>query len=75
MRKEKKNRKAKRKKKKQEERKTIHREKQRKMRKEEREREDFPTFGRSKFDSSRTKVGARSWIYVWTLRSWSFDKL
>ena len=32
-------------------------------------------FGRSKFDSSRTKVGARSAIYVWTPKSWSFDKL
>ena len=47
----------------------------RKRRKGEREREDFPTFGRSKFDSSRTKVGARSAIYVWTPKSWSFDQL
>ena len=76
MRKEKKNRKAKRKekkrrrKRKQRERKRIRREKERK-----RERENFPAFGRSKFDSSRTKVGARSDFYVWTLKSWSFDKL
>ena len=39
-----------------------------------RERENFLAFGRSKFDSSRTKVGARSAIYVWTPKSWSFDK-
>ena len=45
------------------------------MRKKEREKEDFPAFGRSRFNSSRTKVGARSGIYVWTLKSWSFDKL
>ena len=45
------------------------------MRKKEREREDFRAFGRLKFDSSRTKVGARSAIYVWTPKSWSFDKL
>ena len=38
-----------------------------------RKREDFPAFGRSKFDSSRTKVGARSALYVWTPKSWSFD--
>ena len=47
----------------------------RKRRKKEREKEDFPAFGWSKFDSSRTKVGARSGIYVWTPKSWSFDKL
>ena len=47
----------------------------RKRRKKEREKEDFPAFGRSRFDSSRTKVGAHSGIYVWTLKSWSFDKL
>ena len=41
----------------------------------ERERKNFRAFGRSKFDSSRTKVGARSAIYVWTPKSWSFDKL
>ena len=47
----------------------------RKRRKEEMERKDFPGFGRSTFDSSSTKVGARSEIYVWTPKSWSFDKL
>ena len=47
----------------------------RKRRKKEREKEDFPAFGKSKFNSSRTKVGARSGIYVWTPKSWSFDKL
>ena len=41
----------------------------------EKERENFPAFGWSKFDSSRTKVGARSTINVWTPKSWSFDKL
>ena len=38
-----------------------------------RKREDFPAFGWSKFDSSRTKVGAHSALYVWTPKSWSFD--
>ena len=47
----------------------------RKMRKKERENEDFPAFGQSRFDSSRTKVGARSGIYLWIPKSWSFDKL
>ena len=56
-------------------RKTFVDRKGRKRRKEEREREDFPAFGRSKFDGSRIKVGARSAIYVWTPKSWSFDKL
>ena len=46
-----------------------------KRRKKKKERENFPAFGRSKFDSSRTKVGARSAIYVWTPKSLSFDKL
>ena len=41
----------------------------------EKEKENFLAFGWSKFDSSRTKVGARSAIYVWTPKSWSFDKL
>ena len=36
----------------------------RKRRKKEREKEDFPAFGLSTFDSLRTKVGARSGIYV-----------
>ena len=49
--------------------------KERKMRKKERENEDFPGFERATFDSSRTRVGARSGIYVWTPKSWSFDKL
>ena len=40
----------------------------------ERERKNFSAFRRSKFDSSRTKVGARNAIYVWTPKSWSFDK-
>ena len=35
----------------------------------------FPGFGRLTFESSRTKVGTRSGIYVWTPKSWSFDKL
>ena len=47
----------------------------RKRRKEEREKEDFPGFGRSTFESLRTKVGTRSGIYVWTPKSWRFDKL
>ena len=51
---------------------TVRREK---MRKKEREKEDFPAFRRSAFDSSRTKVGAHSGIYMWTPKSWSFDKL
>ena len=42
---------------------------------EEKERKDFPGFGRSTVDSSSTKVGAHSGIYVWTPKSWSFDKL
>ena len=46
-----------------------------KRRKGEREREDFLAFGQSKFDGLRTKVGARGAIYVWTPRSWSFNKL
>ena len=47
----------------------------RKRRKEERERKDFPGFVRLTFDNSSTKVGARSGIYMWTPKSWSFDKL
>ena len=49
--------------------------KERKRRKKEREKVDFPAFGRSRFDSSSTKVGARSGIYVWIPKIWSFDKL
>ena len=48
---------------------------EKKEEKEERERKDFPGFRWSTFDSSSTKVGARSGIYVWTPKSWSFDKL
>ena len=41
----------------------------------ERERKVFPGLGWSTFESSGTKVGAHSGIYVWTPKSWSFDKL
>ena len=78
MRKEKKNRKAKRKERKggkEQKGKRFVERKGRKRRKEEGERKDFPAFGRNKFDSSRIKVGARNAIYVWTPKSWSFDKL
>ena len=44
-----------------------------KRRKKKKERENFPAFGWSKFDSSRTKVGVRSALYMWTPKSWSFD--
>ena len=47
----------------------------RKRRKTERENEDFLGFGRSTFESLRTKVGTRSGIYEWTPKSWSFIKL
>ena len=40
-----------------------------------RKRKDFPTLRRSKLDSPSTKVDARSVIYMWTPKSWSFDKL
>ena len=50
-------------------------EKKERKEKEERERKDFPAFLRSKFDSSKTKVGACSVTYMWTLKTWSFDKL
>ena len=56
-------------------RKTVHREKRKEKEKGGREREDFLSFGRSKFDGSRIKVGARNAIHVWTPKSWSFDKL
>ena len=76
--KRKRNRKAKRKEKKgkREKRETVLREK-----KEEKgegrkgKMKIFPGFGRLTFESSSTKVGARSGIYVWTPKSWSFDKL
>ena len=61
--------------KKEQERKESVERKGRKRRKKKREKEDFPAFGRSRLDSSRTKVGARSGIYMWTPKSWSFDKL
>ena len=32
--------------------------------------EDFPTL-----DGPSTKVGTRNTIYVWTPKTWSFDKL
>ena len=38
-------------------------------------REDFPVLRRSKLDDPSTKVGTRSAIYVWTPKTWSFDKL
>ena len=38
-------------------------------------REDFPVLQRLKLDGPCTKVGTRSAIYVWTPKTWSFDKL
>ena len=73
--KEKKKQKRKGKREKKERKKTVRREKRKEMRKKERERKDFPAFRWSKFDSPTTKVGARKAIYVWTPKSWSFDKL
>ena len=78
MRKEKKKRKAKRKEKKggrNKKKKNSYGERKEKEKEGKRERENFPAFGRLKFNSLRTKVGARSTIYVWTPKSWSFDKL
>ena len=78
MRNEKKERKEKKEKKERKEgtkRKEFVERKGRKRRKEERERRDFPGFGRSTLDNSSTKVGARSGIYAWTPKNWSFDKL
>ena len=77
MRKEKKERKAKRKEKERKRGKRGKRFLERKGRKRRRKgkRKIFPGFGRSTFESSRTKVGTRSGIYVWTPKSWSFDKL
>ena len=78
MRKKKKERKAK---KKEKERKRGKRGKRflerkgRKRRRRKGKRKIFPGFGRSTFESSRTKVGTRSGIYVWMPKSWSFDKL
>ena len=73
--KEKKSKKERKERKETKERKESVERKWRKRRKEEREKEDFPGFRRSTFESSRTKVGTRSGIYVWTPKSWSFDKL
>ena len=77
MRKEKKERKAKRKEKERKRGKRGKRFLERKGRKRRRKgkRKIFPGFGRSTFESSRTKVGTRSGIYVWTPKNWSFDKL
>ena len=77
MRKEKKERKAKRKEKERKRGKRGKRFLERKGRKRRRKgkRNIFPGFGRSMFESSRTKVGTRSGSYVWTPKSWSFDKL
>ena len=44
-----------------------------KLERRKKEREYFPAFELSKFDSLRYKVGARSVLYVWTPKSWSFD--
>ena len=40
----------------------------------EREREDFRALQQSRFDGPSTKVGTHSAIYVWTPKTWSFDK-
>ena len=37
--------------------------------------EDFPALRLSKLDGPSTKVGTRSAIYLWTPKTWSFDKL
>ena len=37
--------------------------------------EDFPALRWSKLDGPSTKVGIRSATYVWTPKTWSFDKL
>ena len=55
--------------------KRIRREKREEREKGGKRKEGFLGFGRSTFDSSSTKVVARSGIYVWTPKSWSFDKL
>ena len=51
--------------------------KERKKRKGEKKkkREDFPALQRSKLDGPSTKVFTRSAIYVWTPKTWSFNKL
>ena len=37
--------------------------------------EDFPALRWSKLDGPSTKVVIRNTIYVWTPKTWSFDKL
>ena len=37
--------------------------------------EDFPALRRSKLNGTTTKVVTRSAIYMWTPKSWSFNKL
>ena len=73
--KEKKGKKERKEGKKEQERKESVERKGRKRRRKEGKRRIFPGFERSTFESSRTKVGARSGIYLWTPKSWSFDKL
>ena len=60
--------------------KRSHRERKKKERKKrkgekKKKREDFPALQRSKLDGPGTKVFTRSAIYVWTPKTWSFDKL
>ena len=72
------NRKAKRKEKKEKKKKreTVLREKMEEKEKGGKgKKEDFPGYGRLTFNNSSTKVGASSGIYVWTPKSWSYDKL
>ena len=38
-------------------------------------REDFSALRRLNLDGPNTKVGTCSTIYMWTPRTWSFDKL
>ena len=60
-------------KRKQRERKTVRREEEMKRRKKEKGKGKISRLSGGR--SSRTKVGARSVIYVWTPKSWSFDKI
>ena len=75
MRKRKEKQKGRKRKEKRNKEKRIRREKREEKEKGGKGKEDLSGFGRSTFDSSTTKVGARSGIYVWTPKSWSFDKL
>ena len=43
--------------------------------KERKKREEFLALRLSKLDGPSTKVGARSATYVWTPKTWNFDKL